>query len=253
VIKLSTRKLPVSLLNLEFSEDGSLYLNGIKQVPNIRRLAELTEVLFDRDFAQGADLNQPIYFMYRDVTRPIDRQLFLEMRLRYDITIMLPKTLGVEFNKTLGHYHPKASDALTYMEVYEVLYGEAHYLLQKVDGNRVIDAALVEAKEGDKVVIPSGYGHITINPSTENCLVMSNLVYRDFESIYEPIKKMKGGVVYELTSGKLVVNSNYELAKDVQRVKPDEGFSLKFNGRDLYSLFIERPDSFVFLKDPSRY
>jgi len=237
---------------LEFSSDGSLYINGVKQEPSVRRLSDMLEVLYDASFVQKADLNQPLYFMYRDIARPEDRQLFIEIQLRYDVTIMLPTTLGLEYNKTLGHYHPKASGNLTYMEVYEVLHGKAHYLLQKVSNNEVLDVVLVEASEGDKIVIPSGYGHITINPSTNDCLVMSNLVCRSFKSIYGPIKKLRGGAYYELTTGELIPNNNY-VVRGIKRCKAENSFTLKFNGRDLYSLFIERPDSFLFLKDPSRY
>lgn len=247
-----TKKLPVSLLNLEFSENGELFLNGVKQTPSIRKLGEVAEVLADQDFLRSANLDQPLYFMYRDIARAADRQLFLEMQLRYDVTIMLPKMLGREFNKTLGHYHPKVAGELTYLEVYEVLSGRAHYLLQKVSNNEVIDVVLVEAGGGDKIVVPSGYGHITINPSSEECLVMSNLVYRGFESVYEPMKRLRGGAFYELSDGELKPNANYRILKEIRKSSAEE-FCLRFDSRDLYSLFIERPESFVFLRDPAKY
>jgi|GEM_PF-2282682 glucose-6-phosphate isomerase len=40
--------------------------------------------------------------------------------------------MGLEFVKTCGHYHPPVNPKLryTYPEMYEVLEGDAHYLLQ---------------------------------------------------------------------------------------------------------------------------
>ena len=52
-------------------------------------------------------------------------------------------------------------------------------------------------KEGDKVVVPPNYGHITINPF-DKTLVMSNWVCSDFPSIYEPIKRLGGGHTLKL-------------------------------------------------------
>jgi oxalate decarboxylase/phosphoglucose isomerase-like protein (cupin superfamily) len=59
--------------------------------------------------------------------------------------------------------HPKLR--YTYRELYEVLKGDAHYLLQRAQNKeRVDEAILVKATRGDKVLIPPNYGHVTINP-----------------------------------------------------------------------------------------
>ena len=124
-----------------------------------------------------------------------------------------------EFVKTAGHYHPMVPKTnVSYTEIYEVLYGKALYLLQKVEGNKVLDAYFVEAKAGDKVIIPPGYGHITIN-NTNDMMVMANWVAADFSSIYEPLKPVRGGCYYVLQD-KILKNENYGVIPEITYKKP---------------------------------
>jgi len=60
--------------------------------------------------------------MFRDIYFSAeDRNIFKENLLRYDITILVPKIIGKEQNKTYGHFHPVSKDGNTFQEVYEVL------------------------------------------------------------------------------------------------------------------------------------
>jgi glucose-6-phosphate isomerase len=51
--------------------------------------------------------------------------------------------------------------------------------------------AVIKAEKGDLVLVPPGYGHVTINAS-EKTLEMANWVCRDFSSVYEPVKRLAG-------------------------------------------------------------
>lgn len=178
-------------------ETGRLeFRGGLPPVtPAVRTLAEMREVLED-PAAPGPD---ELYYMYRDVGFPQDRERLHAHGLRYDITVILPVRVGREFAKTAGHYHPDVPGAnLPYPEIYEVLHGTAWYLLQRRSGDGVSDVVLVKATPGDKVLIPPGYGHITINPGPD-VLVMSNLVEKDFRSLYEPYRQRRGGAYYCVT------------------------------------------------------
>lgn len=163
--------------------------------PDIRYLYDLKEVLYDQKWLDKSD-NFEIYYMYRNIKKI--------GKLRYDITIIPSLMLGTEFNKTKGHYHPSK-----YGEVYQVLSGKAFYLLQKINRkNELDDVYAVEAKEKDCVVIPAGYGHVTINPGKKN-LEMANWVYANFESKYKPIEEKKGGAYYYTRKG-WIKNKNYK-------------------------------------------
>jgi len=85
--------------------------------------------------------------MYRDLAlTPSDRQWLRSNHLRYDITAIISRDICGERVKTKGHYHPGLPSGTGYPEMYEVLMGHAHYLLQK---RNLSDVLLVDAQEKD--------------------------------------------------------------------------------------------------------
>jgi glucose-6-phosphate isomerase, archaeal len=192
--------------------------------PNVRRLYDLRDVAFDTAWFEDAP-DCDAYYMYRDLAfTKDDADTTKRHQLRYDITIIPPLQMGLEFVKTYGHYHPRVNDKLsfTYPEVYEVLDGEAHYLLQRAHNEHSVDEAiLVKAAKGDKVIIPPNYGHVTINPS-EKTLKMANWVCRSFESLYEQYTQLHGGAFYELINGRLLRNRAYDNVSELRIAYPKE-------------------------------
>lgn len=175
---------------------GSILEFGTNRVkPQVRWLFDMKDVIYDREWLSSGK-NIELYYMYRELSLSKNDALTMkEHGLRYDITIIPPRMLGCEFVKTAGHYHPIVPGTnTTFPEIYEVLNGEAHYLLQKPGDDGIEDVILIKAGEGDKVIIPPGYGHLTINASN-NELKMANWVARDFESIYAPIKEKGGALI----------------------------------------------------------
>ena len=218
------------------------------------------EVVYDKEFLATADMDMELYYMFRDVSRDEEDAKEIKQRgLRYDITIIPPNTLGSEFVKTAGHYHPylQASN-LTYPEIYEILEGEAHYLLQRreeADGvERITDVIVVKAKSGDKVLIPPNYGHVTINPG-ESTLKMANWVARAFSSIYDPIKRRGGAAYFELITGAFIQNERYEEVPDIRYLTPSDlqirGVGLRTD-LAMYELLRE-PEKLAFLIKPAGF
>ncbi|MEM2918025.1 MAG: glucose-6-phosphate isomerase family protein [Candidatus Altiarchaeota archaeon] len=220
---------------------------GRKITPEVRKLSEMKEVVYDREWLKKAK-NFDVYYMYRNLAKnEEDRKKFLNAKVRYDITIIPKGMLGCEYVKTLGHYHPLTEKKISYPEIYEVLEGKAHYLLQKLSKGKVEDVVLIEAKKRDVVLIPPNYGHVTINPSNKN-LKMANLVSTEFSSIYEPIKKKKGAAYFELKKG-WVKNENYGELPDIRNCKPlQKNFNLS-----IYDEFMKNPKKFEFLRKPWLY
>jgi len=194
--------------------------------PEVRWIEELRDVACDMGWMENVP-NIEVYYMYRDLYLTLEhKDTIAEHQLRYDITVIPPLKMGLEYVKTLGHYHPHITPGspYTYPELYEVLEGEAHYLLQRPANGRldcIADALIVRARKGDKVVVPPNYGHVTINPS-EKPLKMANWVCRSFKSVYEPYKLLHGGVYYELVRGKFVPNRWYADQPDIRVRSPIE-------------------------------
>lgn len=237
--------------------DGQLsFGESVKSVePACRTLDEARYAFLDAEVAGRTDL----YYMYRDVAREIDRAHLAKYGLRFDITVIMPGLIGQEFNKTVGHYHPvKSGTTYTYPEVYEVLSGEATYLLQRPGPlvGRVADAYVVVARAGYKVVIPPGYGHITINAKSVP-LVMTNWVAADFASVYGEIKDLRGGAYYllEKNSTSLWMPNPRYTGLPALRFRAQEDyaqFGLKAS-EPMYKLIFESPENLRFLTHPEEF
>ncbi len=213
----------------------------------IRWVEDLSPVLA---YPQSVNDNFKAYLMFRDVYKTAtEHKRIISKNLRYDITVIPPHKVGKEFIKTYGHYHPVAEGNQSYTEIYEVLHGKAFYLLQKLDNGQVADFVVVEATQGDEVVIPPNYGHVTVNPSDEK-LRMSNWVYRGFESYYETYKNMRGACYYYTTNG-WIKNERYGEAPPIRFVKPVIPEELDLNKKEEMYGLVENLDSLEFLWKPA--
>jgi glucose-6-phosphate isomerase len=225
-----------------------VHWDGPVQEPELRMGGDLTGI-FARPGCTGSG---PLYAMFRDLAKSAaDRWWLREKHLRYDITVIPPRIICGEFVKTKGHYHPKNRAGQGYPEIYEVLEGTAHYLLQRED---TTDVVLVEAVAGDVVVVPPGYGHVTINPTTSQVLHMANLVSARFASDYSGYVKMKGAAYYEMADGLLVKNRAYGRVPPLRRVRAGRirtgraGFVFP-----LYRRVEQRDPVLAFLNHPERF
>ncbi len=175
-----------------------------KLTPDIRKLSDMREVLADKKFAENAP-DTDLYFMYRNLKK--------ENGLKYNITVTPAKMLGNEFVKTAGHTHKGPQK-----EIYHVLEGEAIFLMQKGSGENIEDVYAVKAKAGEAAVIPSFYGHVTINPSTKN-LKTEDWSPIETESDYSLYKKFQGACYYYTTEG-WVKNPNYKSVPELRFEEP---------------------------------
>jgi len=225
-------------------------------MPDVRRSRDLSAVLFDD---QG-EPDEELYYMSRGISLSVDEQLIMSKGLRYDVTVIRPGSIGREYIKTAGHYHPeKKGTDITFPEVYEVLYGRAHYLLQRPNPHNPSElntVLFIAAKPGDKLLVPPNFGHITINPG-DDYLIMSNWVARDFTSIYTPFREMGGGAYYELYTEdgpEFIGNKRYHMLPPLMRcpIKPFPRLNL-ITGLPLYRVFQENGDAFNFLTEPESY
>ncbi len=231
--------------------ERTLKFGDLTREPAIRMLYDMKEVIWDREWLRDAD-NRPLYYMYRDLYQERHRSAIDAADVRYDITVMPPGQLGKEHVKTKGHYHPQVSPGLSYPEIYEVIKGEAHYLMQKKEDGDVTDVIMVEAEAGDKVIIPPNYGHITINPSDTE-LRMANWVSDSFESRYEDITAKRGGAYYETTDGGFVENDHYDRVPELRRRQPVQVPDLGItNDKSMYKM-IEEPGQLRFLNNPEKF
>jgi len=183
-----------------------------KLTPGTRKLSDMENVLYDQEWLKTAeDFN--LYYMYRGLEE--------KNGLRYDITVIPPTMLGLEFVKTKGHYHLG-----NWQEIYIVLEGVAIYLMSRLkksdeakEKGIIEDVYAVSAEKGDVIIIPPLYGHTTINPSESEELKMANWVCPQCKSDYSIYEKLQGACYYYLKSG-WTKNNNYKTVPSLRFEKP---------------------------------
>ena len=229
--------------------------------PAIRTMDQMQDVLLDKDIKEPSEL----YFMYRDIYDLSDKSILEKHKLRYDVTMIKPLSLGREFMKTAGHYHPE-----NFGELYEVVSGRCFCLLQRfhpAEFRIIEEVILVEAISGQKILIPPGFGHILINPGPDY-LVTSNWVSSVFSSQYELYKRGGGAAYFVIASGetldltpsmkvgaKFIINKHFKQVADISFVRPAkriERFGLA-EGKPMYNLIKEVPRALDFLNHPLDY
>ncbi|HRR54080.1 MAG TPA: glucose-6-phosphate isomerase family protein [Candidatus Methanomethylicus sp.] len=231
---------------LNVSKDLDVSIDGAILPYTVRTIRDVAPVLLDSDHLSKLAPDTVLYRMYRGAVQSAHRPIFERYHLRFDITILQPLHLGREYNKTLGHSHPDFSPGISYPEAYQVLHGDACFLLQKLKDGVVEEFRVIKASAGDSVLIPPNYGHVTANCGKDP-LVMSNLVSTDFASIYSEYVKHRGAAYYMLVDGRLIPNPSYgRLPKPVYA---KDRLNIR---RSLYLDFVESPGSFSYLSSPSQ-
>jgi len=214
--------------------------------PFVRRVKDLEPVLYDAFSCTDMKPNQPVYTVYRTLWADDDeRSLLHKHHLRYDVTDMAPLMLGEEYAKTFGHEHQPWTEGWSPPELFEVLEGEACFLIQRYNGEEVVDVSLVTAREGDVVLAPPSCGHIMINASAKR-LIVGNLISRYCLQTPQRFIDRKGGAYFLLRGGRLVRNENYSSLPEVRIVNASAlDFDEKKSG--LLASLAMRPELFSFL------
>ncbi|MDD5340758.1 MAG: glucose-6-phosphate isomerase family protein [Candidatus ainarchaeum sp.] len=217
-----------------------LFVNGTQHQKSVRTIPQMIKTLMSRPDLETLE-TLDMYFMYRNVLK--------KDGMRYDITMIPPVPIGNEAPKTHGHYHPKSEDGLAYPEIYQVLNGRAVFIIQKKNRNGSVDVSIVSAKARDVVLIPAGYGHVTINSGDET-LVLGNLVYDMFEPMYHEYDENRGAAYYYLKEGNIVQNGNYVVEKNERLTAAELNAKYGFTCGDLLAEFSDNPQKFAFLQKP---
>jgi glucose-6-phosphate isomerase, archaeal len=181
-------------------------LRSVYSHDSVRRLGDLAPVmLYPMALNQDPDI---AYYMLRGLfaSKEDMQYAFDEKGMRFDITAMVSAVVGGELLHTSGHYH----NPLIKPEIYQVVSGTAIYLLQQHDmpadsaklsedqlkaalaAAPVIRSIAIIAKPGQPVVIPAGWGHVTVNPSLTEPLIMANWLTHRQSSAYGPYDTLSG-------------------------------------------------------------
>jgi len=201
-----------------------------------KTIKELAPVLYEY-------CDEPERAVYGVLRGEVDKKL----GVRYDETTIFPGLLGLELPKTFGHYHPKNSSGIGFPELYKVLEGRVWYLIQKPNEKnlKVIEEVyLVEASKDEEIAIPSGFGHVSVNPENKKAKMANWSAV--FENDYQVYESLHGACYYLLESKDgsidIIKNSYYEMVPELIKVKPK-----KLPGELKNLEFLTKPEKYLNL------
>jgi glucose-6-phosphate isomerase, archaeal len=172
------------------------------------------------------DEDRVMYYYTGGLWLAEDEAAWKEADVIYGLVVIPPGTFGNEFVKSSGQYHPLCNgNRQATPEIYSVLHGTGHFLLQKSSPpyDVIEDAVLVEVQAGETFVVPPDYGHLQINP-TAVPLVFSYAVMDGMKGVYEPFRQRRGAIYYEMADGpeRFVFNRHYPSEVPLRFVKAAE-------------------------------
>ena len=225
---------------------------------SVKMLSQVTALLHNDNISRE-EVN---YRFYMNIMRQSDSNVFKEHGVTNGITIIMPGTIHGECRKNSGHFHQVCEgQRLPYPEAYEILCGEAMFLLQKAENFdaeeelELEDVRVVVLKQGEKLIIPPFYAHCAVNIG-DGIMAFGNLAI-PCPLNYEAIQKKRGFFTYVMKQNdKLILlpNRAYKKTPDVQIVSATEDATLGMDfHKPLYRSFIEDPLKFSYLDKPEAY
>ncbi len=227
---------------------------GVKTAPvTVRHLDEVRPMLQDAE-ATGPD---HLYTIYMDVRAPGATDALPGRGLGYGAVVCNHGALGRELLRSQGHVHSRSPETgVGYSELYEFWHGRGLVYMQSSVEAEVDAVIVVEAGPGDKVAIPPGWAHATVNVGDEP-MVFGAVYATAAALLYEPLRRRRGTAHYVLADGTLEPNPAY-LRVPAPRRQPPHAFpeqgieagrpALAALARDEGALdFVSRPEAFAAL------
>jgi glucose-6-phosphate isomerase len=201
------------------------------------------------------DKDQTLYYIYRNSCLKKDKALFERIGLRYDITVIPPKTIGKELCRTIGHIHKNLKQIGRPAEIYQVISGKALFLVQNNQSKKIY---AIFRKAGQKIIIPPFCGHITANASKKEVLVVSNIfIDKKNASDYSFFKKTHGPAYYPVWRNNKIEFEKNNYQKDLFNLKKIYQYKKLPFGIDkkepIYKEFIKKPEKYLFLLQPKKF
>jgi glucose-6-phosphate isomerase len=230
--------LPIALDGDRLVFEDSVVVEETKGRP----LDELAPVALAPEACRGS--REIAYYMYNGVYRRSDAPLLTSLPLRYELTLMPFRSIGCECIKTHGHVHSAEPESgLTYAEICEVLAGTAHFFFQELGAGGTSEdrAFYVEVGPGQKIIVPPGLDHLTINPGP-GPLLFADVIARDCRTLYEGLRARHGAAYLEVCDGdarRFIANPAYHALPPLRRLSARDYPELRLTAAEpLYSAFV---------------
>jgi len=228
--------------------NGTLTIQGETLKAEVVTMKSLREVMANPEKIIPISSNAyPMYYTFKGFKEVND--------LRFDFLVIPVGVYGDEYNKTYGAFYPYyGGSKVTHAGLYQVLKGNAHFILQKVvEGTGLEEVIVVKANRGDVVIIPPNYGFTIVNPHKKEQLILTNIISKNIVPDSTVYKIMRGASYYEMTHG-YMINPSYRYAPEIKINTATEWNRVyaisKHLNSDIYEVLVNTPDKLDFIKDP---
>lgn len=240
-------QLELETLTLEFGP-------GITTAPvTVRCLDDVRPMLRDA----GSEGPEHLYTIYMDIQAPGVTDALAGRGLGYGAVVCNHGTVGRELLRSQGHVHSVPPETgVGYSELYEFWHGTGLVYMQSSVEAEVDDVIVVEAGPGDKVAIPPGWAHTTINAGNEP-MVFGAVYAPAAELLYEPLRRLQGTAHYVLADGALEPNPAYQRVPGARRqaahsfpeqgIEPGRPALVALAGDESRLDFVSRPEAYPAL------
>lgn len=222
--------------------------------PEFRRLADIRSSLLDSN-CEGPD---PVYAIAMDVGRVAHREELQKRKLLFGVVAYSSGKLGNELIRSQGHVHAISSCCgSSTPELIEIWSGRAVVYMQESADSDPGRCFAVEAKPGEKIVIPPAWAHCVINADPSEAMVFGACCVRDYGFAYDAIRARGGLAWFPL----------WDEIKHELRWKPNPAYGVSCLGKKqareypeldigrdtpIYEQFSEEPNTFLWISDPSK-
>lgn len=196
-----------------------------------------------------------VYSIAMDVGNNKDKKDLVDRNLLYGVVTYAKGKLGKEPVRSQGHVHAiSASCNASTCEVYEIFSGTAIIYMQESDTDNPGRCFAIIAKPGEKVIVPPGWVHATINGDVNTNMSFGAWCVRDFGFDYVGVRKHKGiayfPIVNDDNSISFINNPTYNKSELVIK-SPRKYTEFSFDDDSIYHQYELDHDKFNFVKDPN--
>ena len=243
-------------LDIEFVEAPMSFRYGVGVVgprPEYRSLDAIRPGLRDPNCG-GPD---PVYAIAMDVAREEDIPDLKRRMLLFGIVMYASGRLGDEPVRSQGHVHAISPHCgWSTPELFEIWGGRAIIYGQEKSGDDPGHCIAIDARVGERVVMPPGWSHYVVNAAPDENLIFAAWCDRQYGFDYVQMRAHHGLAWYPVFAEQRTIrweaNPNYLPSKLVHkpaRTYPELGIRPSI---PIYPHFHDNPESIQWVSDPGR-
>ncbi|CAI9405810.1 glucose-6-phosphate isomerase family protein [Aestuariimicrobium sp. T2.26MG-19.2B] len=217
----------------------------------LRRLDDVRATLRDPE-ASGPDV---LYAIAMDIGPAVDRPRQVDQNILFGACAYAGGTVGEEPVRSQGHVHAvSASCGTSTGELYEFWEGVGIVYMQEFVADDPGRCFAVRAEPGQKVLVPPGWAHCTVNADPSRPMAFGAWCVRDYGFDYADLRARRGLAWYPVLEGgelRWLPNEHYRHSSALVEKAPRDLAEFGVDGAEpIHRQWQQRPHDFDFIPRP---